>query len=70
LIRGKWQGRAAGRLVSDDGGIEPFPTAKKEQSLFGAKKLPVRRKLFPVPIHREFARNIMKLRAYPGDSSQ
>jgi hypothetical protein len=66
--RGKWQGRAAGMLGIVDGGVQAVPSAKKSKAIpVPRQKLPVRRKLFPVPIHREFARNIMKLRAYHGE---
>jgi hypothetical protein len=38
LIGEKWQGRATGMLVTDDGSVRAVPNAKKsKQSLFRAK---------------------------------
>jgi hypothetical protein len=54
-------------LGTVDAASKPLPARRKaKQSLFRIKKLPVRSKIIPVPIHREFARIIMKLHAYPG----
>jgi hypothetical protein len=55
-------------LGTVDGGVQAVPSTKKSKAIpVPRKKLPVRWKLFPVEIHREFAPNIMKLHAYPDE---
>jgi hypothetical protein len=55
-------------LEAVDGGVQPVPSAKKSKAIpVPRQKIACSMEIIPCSIHREFARNIMKLHAYPGE---